>query len=200
MFPKSTPTTEVSSPQTRRDEGHRIHPNIHWCQQPAIQRQSRECRTTSEDMHTKIAASSRVVRRQMATCSTPLRRRHCDEQLRMWRCGLKQTFPPLGAEALVKKRRWNAQRFLPTMDRVTYIAPCWGGQGHWVKQEDGTTIVARFCIADVWNPVTDHSWLADMTEMPDPFEERRRHEEKDATRVGEDGGSRRRTMGRWERP
>ena len=110
----------------------------------------------------------------MATCSTPLRRRHCDEQLRMWRCGLKQTFPPLGAEALVKKRRWNAQRFLPTMDRVTYIAPCWEGHGHWVKQEDGTTIVARFCIADVWNPVTDHSWLADMTEMPDPLEERRR--------------------------
>ena len=104
----------------------------------------------------------------------PLAARHCDEQLRMWRCGLKQKFPPLGAEVLVKKRRWNAQQFLPTMDRVTYIAPCWEGHGHWVKQEDGTTIVARFCIADVWNPVTDHSWLAVMTEMPDPLEERRR--------------------------
>ena len=92
----------------------------------------------------------------------------------MWRCGLKQKFPPLGAEVLVKKRRWNAQQFLPTMDRVTYIAPCWEGHGHWVKQEDGTTIVARFCIADVWNPVTDHSWLAVITEMPDPLEERRR--------------------------
>ncbi|CAL1143731.1 unnamed protein product [Cladocopium goreaui] len=89
-------------------------------------------------------------------------------------CGLKRKFPPLGAEVLVKKRRWNAQQFLPTMDRVTYIAPCWEGHGHWVKQEDGTTIVARFCIADVWNPVTDHSWLAVMTEMPDPLEERRR--------------------------
>ena len=93
----------------------------------------------------------------------PLAARHCDEQ-----------FPLLGAEVLVKKRRWNAQQFLPTMDRVTYIAPCWEGHGHWVKQEDGTTIVARFCIADVWNPVTDHSWVALMTEMPDPLMERRR--------------------------
>ena len=72
----------------------------------------------------------------------------------MRRCGLKQKFPPLGAEVLVKKRRWNAQQFLPTMDRVT--------------------IVARFCIADVWNPVTDHSWLAVMTEVPEPLEEKRR--------------------------
>ena len=104
----------------------------------------------------------------------PMAARHCDEQLRAARLGEKQKFPPLGAEVLVKKRKWQKKEFHPTMDRVTYIAPSWEGHGHWVEREDGTRIVTRFYLHKTWNPITDQSWLAVLEEMPDPVEVRRR--------------------------
>lgn len=104
----------------------------------------------------------------------PLAARHADEQLRTWRKGKKQDFPPLGTKVLTKKRAWKAKEFAPTMEKVVYLAPSWENHGHWIQREDGTKIVTRFYITKVREPVTEQTWVGVLEEMPDPVETRRR--------------------------
>ena len=104
----------------------------------------------------------------------PLAARHVSEMLRFQRLAKKKDFPPLGAEVLVKKRRWDAQQMDPTMEKVIYIAPSPWNYGHWVRREDGTVVVSRFYIAYTKLPVEEGAWIALENHGRDPMEVRRR--------------------------
>ncbi len=125
----------------------------------------------------------------------PLAARHIGEALRFQRLAKKKDFPPLGAEVLVKKRRWDSQQMDPTMEKVIYIAPSPWNYGHWVKKEDGTIVVSRYYIAHTKVPVEEGAWIALENHGRDPMEVRRRIRGKSTVQrmqvaeVGENEGS-----------
>ena len=131
----------------------------------------------SKDLHCRVVKS--YVRRTLlqaglTATSWPLATRYVNEMMRFSRLGMKKNFPPFWSEVLVKKRRWDAQQMEPTMEKVTYVAPSPWNYGHWVKKEDGSSIVTRFCIANTTNPVSDEAWIALERQGRDPLERRRR--------------------------
>ena len=107
----------------------------------------------------------------------PLAARHLNEVWRYQRIGMEQDFPPLNAEVLVKKRHWNSHQLSTTMEKVKYVSPNYWSHGHWVKKEENY-FTTRYVISKVWNPVTDHTWIALEEQQREPLEVRRRIREK----------------------
>lgn len=113
----------------------------------------------------------------------PLAARFVSEGLRYDRIGQERNFPPLGAEILIKKRRWDAQQMQPTMETVEYIAPSPWNYGHWVRKEDGQIVTTRCYIAYTRTPIEEGAWIALEQEARNPMEIRRRIRGKTAVRM-----------------
>ena len=113
----------------------------------------------------------------------PLAARFVSEGLRYDRIGQKRDFPPLGAEILIKKRRWDAQQMQPTMETVEYIAPSPWNYGHWVRKEDGQIVTTRCYIAYTRTPIEEGAWIALEQEARNPMEIRRRIRGKTTVRM-----------------